>query len=63
VTTHKTALLTKKEAARFLNCSTRTVDRIRAEGLVQAIKLRGRRSKTLFRQSDLDQFLAKSRER
>lgn len=44
-------LLTKREAADFLRCSERSVDRYRADGMLRAVKLRGR---TLFRLADLE---------
>ncbi len=47
-------LLTKKEAAKFLRVSERTIDRFRAEKLITTIKVRG---VIRFRQEDLLDFL------
>src|SRR4051794_10403100 len=52
----KTNLKTKREAADFLRCSERTLDRYRGLGLVRAVKLRG---KALFREADLETLLKK----
>lgn len=53
-------LLDKKETARLLRCSSRTLDRLRAEGLLKAAKVRGR---VLFREEDLEKLVARSVER
>jgi len=47
-------LLTKSEAAKRLRISQGTVDRYRARGILQAIKLG---AKVLFREETLDQVL------
>jgi Helix-turn-helix domain len=49
-------LLVKKEAAAYLRCSQRRIDRYRNLGLVKAVKLRGR---VLFRLEDLEAMLRK----
>jgi helix-turn-helix protein len=49
-------LLVKKEAAAYLRCSQRSIDRYRNLGLVKAVKLRGR---VLFRLEDLEAMLRK----
>lgn len=54
------SLLTKKETARFLNLSTRTLDRYRSEGLIRAVKGRG---KVLFRPEELEAYLRKHQEK
>jgi excisionase family DNA binding protein len=51
-------LLTKKEAANRLTISTRTLDRFRRLGLLQAVKVR---NVVRFRESDLDDFLSRHR--
>ena len=53
-------LLSKKEAASYLRCSTRTIDRYRAMGLLRAAKLRGT---VLFRPADLEKAVQSSMER
>jgi hypothetical protein len=53
-------LLTKREAAHYLRCSERSIDRYRALGLVRAVKLRGR---VLFRVEDLGRAVAKGVEK
>lgn len=52
--------LTKKEAAKFLKLSTRTLDRYRAEGLIRAVKGRG---KVFFPTEELEGFLKKNLEK
>ena len=47
-------LLVKKEAAAYLRCSQRSIDRYRNFGLLKAVKLRGR---VLFRLEDLEAVL------
>jgi excisionase family DNA binding protein len=46
--------LTKKEAAKFLKVSTRTLDRFRAQQVIRAVKLGG---KVLFRPEELERVL------
>lgn len=53
-------LLTKSEASRFLRCSSRTVDRYRAQGIIRAVKLGG---KALFKESDLQAVVNRHIER
>jgi hypothetical protein len=47
-------LLVKKEAAAYLRCSQRSIDRYRNLGLLKAVKLCG---KVLFRLDDLEAVL------
>lgn len=49
-------LRTKQEAANYLKCSTRTIDRLRAQGLLRAVKVRGM---VRFREQDLEALLKK----
>ncbi len=60
MTTTLNKVLTKKEAADYLRCCERTLDRYRAEGLIHAVKGRG---KVLFRVEELERFLAKNTEK
>ena len=48
------ALFTKKEAAQFLSRSTTTIDRMRKEGKLLWVKVRG---SIMFRRKDLEQFV------
>lgn len=52
--------LTKKEAADYLRVTERTLDRYRAQGLIKAVKARG---KVLFPQEHLDGFFKKYTEK
>lgn len=54
-------LLTKAELARFLRCSPRTVDRLRASGRLRAVQfLPG--GKVAFRPEDVEALLAEDLE-
>jgi excisionase family DNA binding protein len=53
-------LLTKKEAAKFLKITTRTLDRYRDEGLIHAVKYQG--GAVRFTKRELEKFLSKHRE-
>ena len=48
------ALFTKREAAQFLSRSTTTIDRMRKEGRLLWVKVRG---SIMFRRKDLEQFV------
>ncbi len=48
------ALFTKSEAAQFLSRSTTTIDRMRKEGKLLWVKVRG---SIMFRRKDLEQFV------
>ena len=48
--------LTKREAADYLRATERTLDRYRAEGLIRAVKAKG---KVLFPQEQLEGFFKK----
>ena len=48
------ALFTKREAAQFLSRSTTTIDRMRKEGKLLWVKVRG---SIMFRRKDLEQFV------
>ena len=52
--------LTKKEAARFLKVSTRTLDRYRDQNIIRAVKVGG---KVLFRPEELERVLTKNTEK
>lgn len=52
--------LTKKEAAEFLRVGERTIDRYRSEGILRAVKGRG---KVVFQQEELQRFLNNNMER
>lgn len=49
------AALSRREAARYLRCSIRQIDKFAADGQLKRCKL-GRR--TVFQRSELDRFLA-----
>ena len=49
-------LLTKKELADLLRCSPRTVDRLRARGLIDAVKF-SPRGRVAFRREDVEALL------
>lgn len=55
-------LLTKRRAAELLGVSTRTIDRMRAEGRLRAVRPTGRRS-VRFEMAELEKYVAKSREK
>jgi hypothetical protein len=44
----------KKETASFLHISERTLDRIRADGVLKVVKVRGR---VMFRPEEVESFL------
>lgn len=58
--TESSPLLTKKEAAHYLNVSERNLDRLRKTGGLTAIKLNGWLVR--FRKQDLDTYLETHRE-
>ncbi len=49
-------LVTKKEVARLLACSTRNVERLVASGKLAVVKIRGA---VRFRSSDIEQIMMK----
>ncbi len=50
-------MLSKKEAAEYLNCSTRAVERYTASGKLPCVYIAGKYGKeTRYNQEDLDQF-------
>ena len=51
------ALLDKQEVAALLHVSGKTVDRLRARGLIEAVKIR---SRVLFRPEAVAAFIAKN---
>ena len=52
-----TGLLTKREAAGYLGVSVRTLDRLRQQKLILALKIR---RLVRFRVADLDEFLSQA---
>jgi excisionase family DNA binding protein len=52
-----TALVTKREAARLLHISERTLDRLRATGQLKAVRVRGA---VRFSPAEIDRFIAKA---
>ncbi|MGH3053940.1 MAG: helix-turn-helix domain-containing protein [Gaiellaceae bacterium] len=54
-------LLTKAELARFLRCSQRTVDRLRASGKLRAVQFTPG-GRVAFRPEDVDALLAEDLE-
>ena len=51
------SLLDKRQAARLLNVSPRTLDRLRSQGQIEAVKIR---SRVLFRPEAVTAFIHKN---
>lgn len=57
-------LLDKKELARLMGISTRTIDRLRAKGKLRAVKAgNSKHSRVLFEDEQVEQFMKKHREK
>lgn len=51
------ALLNKRQAARLLNVSPKTLDRLRAQGLIETVKIG---SRALFRPEEVAAYIARN---
>lgn len=59
-----TNLLDKKEAAKLLGVSPRTIDRMRAVGALKAVKLPTTNSRSIrFEPNEIDRLVSKNREK
>ena len=54
-------LFSREEAAEYLGVSTRTLDRIRADGRIAYVKLGGSGGRIAYLRDDIDAFIARQR--
>lgn len=54
----QTRIMRRSEVAQLLNRSLRFVDKLSAEGVIQKVKLTGRKRAVGFRSKDVDQLLS-----
>lgn len=57
----ETRILRRSEAARRMGCSPRTVDRMVSDGMIQKVRLPGRKRAIGFRLADFERLLAAER--